>query len=517
MASVASSNSPGDVRRIIEAMVRQKRKVFVFVVVTLLMGLAIILFFPRKYRSQSKLFLQLGRENVGIDPTATVGQTITMQASGRTEELQSTMDVLTSRGIVSQVVDRLGVDVIKGGGKDGEQSNNITAAVRYLASKGADIVKRLDPIPPREEAIIDVEKSIDVEAEEDSAVITVSVDSKTPQLAQEVLSALVDVYHEEHARMHRNALSQPFFQEQRTILGKQLDAALAKLRDAKIEMGITSLEERRINEERQLRYVGLDLFEAEQNFYGAEAQVKALQRKLETIPERAMTTQRNMPNTGADLLQDSLYQLEIRKFDMESRFSPTHPLVTSITQQVEEAKKAYAEQKELRQESVDDMNPLYQELSLALKLAESQLDSYRARRDQAAKQREQVIAAINKLNEDEANLDVLERDVELARNNFSQYAESFEQSRIDNALKMESISNLNIVQQATLSYKPVSPRKGIVAALTLCIAMFGSVAIALFFDRLDTAIRTAEDVESELNLPVLASLPKTERSHLAVT
>lgn len=517
-SKMSTTRTSNDISRFVDAFQRHKKKAIAFIAATLLLGLAIILFFPRSYRSESKVFIQIGRESVGLDPTATVGQTVALQSSGRAEELQSAIDVLTSRGIASTVVDRLGVDGVVGVGEGDEESvHPLTASLRYLMTQGFAFVEQLDPIPPREKAIVKLEKSIEVEAEPDSAVIAVSVDAKTPQLAQTLLLTLIDAYQDEHARMHRNELSQGFFDEQQHVLRAQLVAALAKLRDAKNEMGIASIQERRINEERRLRYIGVDQFEAEQSLASAEAQVSDLRAKLDQIPKRLTTTQTNVPNTGADLLQNQLYQLEIRKLELESRYSPTHPLVEAVAQQVKEAKKVYAMQRDLRQESVDDMNPLYQELSLQLNLAETQVEAQRARRGQVLKQHEQIASVLKTLNGNEVTLDQLERDVQLASNNYSQYAESFEQSRIDNALQMQRISNLNIVQQATLSHKPVSPRKGIVAALTLMIAAFGTVFLVLGLDRLDTSLRTAEDVETELNVPVLGSLPKSSRSPLAVT
>src|SRR5262245_10376702 len=46
---------------------------FFFVVLAAVAGVTAVL--PPSYRSQAKLFLRLGRENVTLDPTAALGQT----------------------------------------------------------------------------------------------------------------------------------------------------------------------------------------------------------------------------------------------------------------------------------------------------------------------------------------------------------------------------------------------------------------------------------------------------------
>ena len=45
-------------------------------------------FLPRKYESEAKLFLRLGRESVALDPTATTGATMQIQET-RDDEIDS--------------------------------------------------------------------------------------------------------------------------------------------------------------------------------------------------------------------------------------------------------------------------------------------------------------------------------------------------------------------------------------------------------------------------------------------
>ncbi|MGI9429024.1 MAG: Wzz/FepE/Etk N-terminal domain-containing protein, partial [Bythopirellula sp.] len=70
----------------VEAVFRNKKKV-IFVPLAIL-GLAalVILFAPREYRSEAKVFMKIGRESVKIDPTATTGDMISMQSNSRENE-----------------------------------------------------------------------------------------------------------------------------------------------------------------------------------------------------------------------------------------------------------------------------------------------------------------------------------------------------------------------------------------------------------------------------------------------
>ncbi len=63
------------------------------------------------YTSQAKVFVRIGRESVGLDPTATTGQMVTFQDT-RENELNSIQELLNSRKILEQIVDTVGAYVI---------------------------------------------------------------------------------------------------------------------------------------------------------------------------------------------------------------------------------------------------------------------------------------------------------------------------------------------------------------------------------------------------------------------
>ena len=78
------------------------------------LGALIIFFFPRSYGSEAKLFLQVGRESVGLDPIATTGQTISLLQSSREDEVKSVLELMKSREVVMKVVAHLTPEVVLG-------------------------------------------------------------------------------------------------------------------------------------------------------------------------------------------------------------------------------------------------------------------------------------------------------------------------------------------------------------------------------------------------------------------
>jgi capsular polysaccharide biosynthesis protein len=123
-------------------------------------------------------------------------------------------------------------------------------------------------------------------------------------------------------------------------------------------------------------------------------------------------------------------------------------------------------------------------------------------------------AAQKKLADDELRVARLEREVKLEEMNYQKHVESLEQASIDRELAEEGKSNISIVQPATYDLKPVKPKIVINMGLGIAIGLMGAVALAMAANSLDDKIRTSHDVESELDLPVLANLPRFKSAQL---
>src|SRR5688572_7543966 len=134
-------------RELVSAYFRHKKKGAFFTLLVMALAVAVIVYGPRKYRSEARVFLQVGRESIRLDPTATTGKTIALQQSSRDNEIATAIEVLKSRAIVEAVVDRLSPEVVLAEDGAGESDSHplakkALAPVRYLA--GA--IKSIDPI-----------------------------------------------------------------------------------------------------------------------------------------------------------------------------------------------------------------------------------------------------------------------------------------------------------------------------------------------------------------------------------
>jgi polysaccharide biosynthesis protein PslE len=491
-----------------ELVFRHKKKIMICPLVALIVGGFVLLYCPRWYRSEARLFLRVGRETVALDPTASTGQTIAMQQNDRKDEVKSAVELIKSRGVVSQVVDELGADVVLRGWQLRTKSpsaasqlvNSVIKSIRAWANS-------IDPISDREEAIILVEGHLSVGAERESTLVVVQYDARSPQLAQKVCDKIVQVYQQAHMRIHRNEESQPFFTQQQEMLRKQLDSSLEALRTAKDEMGLASISDRRATLEKQFGDVELSRLDTEQQLATSQARVTDLEKQLGQLPDRMVSSKRSVPNAGADLLREQLYTLQMKALDLQARYSDSHPLVQAIKQQVEAAQKIVDARSEHETETTEDVNPIHRDLSLELKQQQNIVAGYQSRLAELDKQKALVQADLRTTNQCEVKLDQLERQTELARSKYFQYSHNLEDSRISTELENERISNVSIAQAATLAENPVSPPKPLVIVATLILATAGTATLVFFSEKLNDRLRTEGEVEEALGVPVLATIP----------
>ena len=486
----------------------KKKSLFAFVSI-LVLGICVILFAPRKYGSEAKLFLQIGRESVTLDPTATTGQTIALQASDRANEIVTVIDMIESRGIAEQVVDRLGENTILGRGQEGEENESSLLATVMDNTVGLAIgmLKSIDPISDREKAILTIEKSLDAEAEQNSTLIAIQYKAKNPQLAQQVAQTIIEVYREEHLRLHRTSGSKEFFEEQTAALRTELDQAVDKLKDARNRMNIVSIDARRTSLESRFNDIESTRYDTMQQLSSAQAKVSDIRKQMQSMPERIVSEEVTVPNTGADLLRVQLYNLQVQMLEEQAKYQDDHPKLQATKMQLKEAESMLAKVSDDRVETTQDVNPNHRSLALSLAQAESDLAALEALWTELDKQRSTIVAELKQLNDSELEIDQLKRETQLARTNYFRYAENLEEARIDRELDNERISNVIIAQPATLWQKPISPNKALVGLLSL-VGAFASVASLVFVsEMLDKRIYTEEQLEETLQLPVLGVVP----------
>jgi len=492
---------------------RHRRKSLVFFLAVMAAAVAALLLIPPTYRSEAKLFLRLGRENVAIDPTATTGATVTV-TDARANEINSVLEILESRAIFDKVVAALHPDTILQKGPGDTSGWSLASIVDPVKNA----LLRPLPISDEERATDILAKSIDVSSGRNSNVITVACRADSPELAQQILSKLLEVFGQEHVRVNRTDGSHEFFLKQADVLHAQWEQAAAALRDAKNRMGFALVDGRRSFLQEQSGTLENQLLRTDVALAASRAKAERLTESINALPQRLVTAEESgLPNMARDYMRQQLYSLEIREQELLARSTPDHPEVVAIRQQVEDVRKILEEQSPNRVTTTEDRNDNREALELSLLTEQAALGSLEAERELLRQQVSLVDDHLREVNQQEVEIAELQRQVDLVAASYRTCAEKREQTRIDEALEVHGISNVSLVQPPSRISKPVSPRKALVLFLGLCVALSGGVGIPLLLESLDNSLRTPEEVEQQLQLPVLMSMPHSSRRSLLIS
>lgn len=92
----------------------------------------------------------------------------------------------------------------------------------------------------------------------------------------------------------------------------------------------------------------------------------------------------------------------------------------------------------------------------------------------------------------------------------AQLADAVAAAFIEQIHSFMKVENVAVVDPALVPTEPVRPRKAMNVAVAFVLGAMAAVGLAFLLEFLDTSVRTPEDVQRHLGLPVLASIPEFE-------
>jgi uncharacterized protein involved in exopolysaccharide biosynthesis len=486
-------------RELCNTLFRHKKKIALVGIAVMTIAGGITLLMPRAYRSEAKLLVRLGRENAALDPTVTFGQApVVAVPSSREDDVNSAVEILTSRFLLEQVVDQVGAQAILGRVPLPAKQAGKATAQELPSQEDAD----------RALAIARLARKLDVASVKKSNILTIAYDGPSPEVSQAVVDRLVDSYIERYAHLNRTPGAHHFLSEQTARLKTQLTQTEEALRVLKDRTGVYSPDG-----QRQLLVARLGLLEDELLRTTAlkaatEAEVKALRARLAQIPKtQVLSSTAGFPNAVADLMQGQVLTLALKEFELLARRGEAHRDVELGRKQLAAAQEALTKEARGREQVTVGPSRAYEDADISLLRQEVQQASLQGKAIELLRQRDQERAALQHFNRNELEFSRLQREVELQTAQYRKYADNLEQAVIDRGLEAERISSISVVQPATFDAEPVRPRPLLYMGLAAMIAVLAGCGLAVVAENLDHTLKTPEDVEAAVGLPVVASLP----------
>jgi uncharacterized protein involved in exopolysaccharide biosynthesis len=494
-----------------------KKVVFTFIGVVVLVTLGTFML-PEIYQSDAKLLVKLGRESVTLDPTASTGQIITTYQS-REQEINSEIEILRSRELAEEIVDSIGVTAVltspdekllgdtSATGKARDTLRKTRTQVRSITEAPARMLAQIDlvdDLAQREQAVLALMRNLRVDPQKNSNIISVTYEARSAMMANLVVSTLIEAYLNKHIKVHATAGSFEFFTEQTDELKNDLGQTEQTLTDLKKKVGIASLEEQRSNLLKRITSLEQEGDSNSSDLAASQARVRALESLINDLPNLV----ENQRVAGNEWMNQDLYRLKLQEQELLSQYTEDSREVREIRRQIEEATRALTTQSQ----STFGSSSTYLSLQQELLIERARVSSLESRSKELASLLAGARAELNVITDNEAQLAQLELKRALQEENYKKYYGNLEQSRIDEELQKQKLSNISVIQEATQPMKPVRPNKLLNIALGFVLAFFAGISLAFFAEFIDHSIKTQEDVEQRLQLPTLIAIPELEQN-----
>jgi polysaccharide biosynthesis transport protein len=325
-------------------------------------------------------------------------------------------------------------------------------------------------------------RNLDIKPSRESSVINISFIGQEPNFAAAMANAFAESYIRTTLELRTDPAKQyrAMFEEQARTARDKLEAAQAKLSAYQKDKGLIATDERLDSETLRLNELTSQLVMMQ----ALSAESRGRQAAATTSGDRM---QEVLNNPVIATLKTDLGRAESQLRELSSRLGEMHP-------QVAQAKANIAE---LRARIDAETNRITSSVTVTNTITQ-------AREVQVKAQIEQQRQKILQLRQARDEAAVLQRDVESAQRNYEAISARLSQSSLES---QSSQTNVSMVKVATPPYKPSSPKTVLNAILALVVGTMLAIITALLLEIRDRRLRTEEDVEEGLGVPLLGALP----------
>jgi uncharacterized protein involved in exopolysaccharide biosynthesis len=353
-------------------------------------------------------------------------------------------------------------------------------------------------------------KDLDVEQLRKTNVIEVKYRASDPRLAAEVLNTVATAYLQKHREVHSPSGEFTFFDQQTERFRLGLEQAQSQLADFTQRNGVVSAPLERDLTLQRLADFNATTHQAQASATETAERIRSLQAQLGTMEPRLTTEVRVGENPQLmQQMKSTLLNLELKRTELLAKYDPSYRLVQEVDKQIADTTAAIAaeENKPPKQETTD-LDPTYAMLRNELAKAQADLSGFKARAAATRIVAGEYRATARNLEEEGITQEDLQRAEKTQEENYLLYQKKREEARISDALDQRGILNVAMAEQPMTPALPVrSPAK--TAGIILLLATFVSLSAGCITDYADPSLRTPDEVLGYLELPVLASLPKS--------
>ena len=327
-----------------------------------------------------------------------------------------------------------------------------------------------------------------IEPKRNTRLIQVKVESPDPRLAADVANAIAVAYAQYNLDLKlkgaRDALA--WLTGEAASLKKKVEESSQALQNYRARAGILGAQEQRQITAQKIMDFNKAYLEAQAQRLSVEAKLREL-NQIARDKTGAQTIFTVADSALIQKLKSELSALEIERSKLLKTYKEQHPEILKIDAQIRQTRE------KLDAEFQNMLRAVQTEYMVAKAREETLLGNVNSLKREG-----------QDLNEKEIQAVALQREAESNQQLYEAVLKRFKETGVAGGLET---NNVRVVEEATAPTVPVRPRKLWNLALAMVAGLVVGLGLALGIEYFDTSIKTPDDVERYLGLPVIGIVP----------
>jgi exopolysaccharide transport family protein len=470
-----------DLRKLL-AIFRRRLRLFIATVVLILTPVILYTYqaTPR-YTATASVMLDVRKENV-----VNVG-TVLSSLPADSAVVDTEVEVLKSRTLAGRVVDTLKLTQDPEFNSSLREESGLQRTLHSIIPGGGAKPKAVDPVRLRDRMVDQLLGRLEVQRSGLTYLINISFESTDPVKAARIANEFANLYLVEqlNAKFEATRQANSWLNDRLGELRGQVQETEAAVQQYRIANNLMSAEGTTLTEQ-EISNLNSQLASARANQAEAEARLSAARAQLAAGSTGGdVGAALDSPVVGQLRQQRALKGGQVA--DLQGRYGDRHPDLLKARRELAE---------------IDDA--IQKEIGRVLSNLEAQVRVARERTaslEGSVGRSKGVLAGNSRAS---VRLGELQRNADAVRTLYESFLTRFKQTSTQEGVDQ---SDARVLSQAKVPNSASYPRKSLNLFIGLVLALCGATAMSILAEMMNSGLLTAEDVERQLDIPSIASIP----------
>lgn len=330
--------------------------------------------------------------------------------------------------------------------------------------------------------------SLFVEPKRNTRLVFVKYESSDPALAAELANGIAAAYARYNVELKltgaRDALT--WLTEEMAQLKPKVQESSVALQNYRVKSGILGLEEQR-------KITAAKIMDFNKAYLEAQAQRLSIEAKFRELSEiardrsGAQTIFSVADNPLIQKLKNEASDLDVQRSKLLRTYKDQHPEILKIDAQIQQVS-----------QKIDA------EMKTMLRAVQTEARVAKAREETLLGNVNELRLEGQDLNEKEIQYLTLQRDADANQQLYDSVVKRLKETGVTGGLET---NNVRVLENATVPTTPVRPRTTFNLAVSVAVGLLLAAGVVLTIEYFDTTIKSPDDVERVLGLPLLGVVP----------